>query len=44
MTLVIIMYAIADFLMIAGFVILIFCPIYEGEPSCWEQWRRNRRG
>jgi hypothetical protein len=33
------LWIIADALMAAGVVILIFCPIYEGQPSLWERFK-----
>lgn len=38
MNLVLTLWIIADVLLLAGLAILIFCPIYEGEPSNWRRW------
>lgn len=37
----IVIYAIADALLVAALIITVFCPIYEGEKSLWDKWRRK---
>lgn len=38
---VVILWAIADALLLAGLIIMVFCPLYEGEKSWWQKWRRK---
>lgn len=43
MTAILIMWIIADALLFAALIIHVFCPIYHGAPSLWEQWRNRRK-